>query len=277
MRYRPTPPFLLLRRLVHSIEANGLRGAIVDSYKRLNSSLLNHGISGTFKRVAREAPKSREEAIPLKPHPFDLLHDTDTGGYIDGANLPAISLSGLYITAYGSISPTVLTQALSELPIQYENFTFVDIGCGKGRALLVAAQFPFRRLLGVEIATELCEIAHANVAKSPDWAARISIVNQDAINVTYPDGPLLLFLYNPFFAPVLRRTLKNLERQLHRSPRPAYLLYALNPRFPKVMDSFPLFREISETSYSFSSEDNASGPFHRADESLTLYAVDITS
>jgi hypothetical protein len=43
------------------------------------------------------------------------------------------------------------------------------------------------------------------------------------------------------------------------------------------MDSFPLFREISETSYSFSSEDNASGPFHRADESLTLYAVDITS
>jgi SAM-dependent methyltransferase len=276
MKYRPTPPFLLLRRVAISIDKNGFFGSIVDAYRRIIKSLGEHGFGGTVMRVSRRPPKTAEEAAVMQPHPFDLLHGTDTGGYILGANLSAVSLSGLYITAYGSILPSVLTQALSELPIQYEDFTFVDVGCGKGRALLVAADFPFRHLLGIEIAGELCDIARANVATSPDWTTRISIVNQDAATVTLPDGPLLLFLYNPFFAAVLRRFLRNLERQLRRSPRPTYLLYARNPRFTKVLDSFPFLRELSDTGYALSGGTDTGGPFRRSEERFTLYSADFT-
>jgi hypothetical protein len=135
-----------------------------------------------------------QDVMPPQSHPFDLLHGVETSGFIPGENIPAISLSALYSTAYTGISPSALTQALSELPIRCGDFTFVDLGCGKGRALMVAAQFPFPHFLGVELASELCNVARANVATDPNWADRISIVNQDATKVIFPHGPLLVYL-----------------------------------------------------------------------------------
>ena len=74
----------------------------------------------------------------------------------------------------------------------------------------------------------------------PEWASRITVINEDAAKVTYPETPLVVFLFSPFFAPVLRRVLANLERQLRRAPRETYLLYANNPRFTKVLKRFPV-------------------------------------
>jgi SAM-dependent methyltransferase len=277
MKYRPIPPVLVIRTLARNIEANGFRSAMVDFFQRLFRSIRNRGIGGTLGRVVRNPPaKSQKELMLPQPHPFDLLHGTDTSAYISGANLSAVSLLGLYITAYAGIPPSALTRALSELSIQHEDFTFVNIGCGKGRALMVAAQFSFRYLLGVEIASELCDIAEANIATNPDWKSRITVLNHDATNVTYPDGPIFLYLYNPFLAPVLRRALHNLERQLRHSPRPAYLFYVMNPRFTEVLDSFPFLKEISDTTYPFSAEETAHDHFHRTEEHFTLYSADIT-
>jgi SAM-dependent methyltransferase len=276
MKFTPIPPLLLLRRLVRSVEKNGVRGAIVHSYRRLFRSLSNHGLSGTLGRAFRKAPTAPQTQEPKPPHPFDLLHGTDTGGYISGADLQSVSLSALYISAYIGIAPSVLTQAISALPLKPEDFTFIDLGCGKGRALMVASQFPFRHLLGVEIASDLCTVARANIATNPDWAARISILNEDATTVTYPDGPLLIFMFHPFLAPVLRRVLANLERQLRRSPRETYLLYGRNPRYAKVMDRFPFLREVSETSYPLSAEEAAVDYFNLTHERFTFYSVDLS-
>jgi len=101
----------------------------------------------------------------------------------------------------------------------------------------------------VELAPGLCEVARANIAKKSEWASRITVINEDAAKVTYPETPLVVFLFSPFFAPVLRRVLANLERQLRRAPRETYLLYANNPRFTKVLKRFPFLREVWETSY----------------------------
>jgi SAM-dependent methyltransferase len=283
MKYRPIRPLLLLRRLVRSIERNGLLGTTVKFHKRLFGSFRNHGFRGTIERglwtlgiAARKTPASPNEEIPQQSHPFDLHHHTDTGGYISGAYIPAVSLSAFYSTAYLGSAPSALKLAISALPIQFEKFIFIDIGCGKGRALLVAADFPFRHLLGVEIAAELCDIARTNVATNADWVARISIVNQDAATIIFPDGPMLLYLFNPFLAPVLRRVLQNLERQLRRSPRPTYLLYADNEGFTQVMDSFAFLRQISESNFPFSPEDAVFDPAHGTHERFTLYSADLT-
>jgi SAM-dependent methyltransferase len=275
MKFTPAPLLLLLRRLVRSIEENGVREAMVRSWQRLVRSLSNHGISGTLDRAFRHAPTAPASKAEKPPHPFDLAHGTDTSGYISGADLSGVSLSGLYATAYVCIPPSALTQALSALPVQLENFTFVDLGCGKGRALMVASQFPFRHLLGVELATDLCRAAWANVATKQEWASRITVLNQDATTVTYPDGPLLVFLFHPFLAPVLRRVLDNLERQLRRSPRETYLLYGRDPHYTKVLRRFPFLREISEISYPLSPEDAAVDYFQLTQESFTLYSADV--
>ena len=276
MKFSPTPPLKLLRRLARSVEANGVRGAIVHSYQRLFHSLSNHGFAGTWERAFRKAPTSSVVEQPEPAHPFDLLHGTDTGGYISGDSLHANSLSNFYSTAYLGIAPSAFRQALASLHLQFEEFTFVDLGCGKGRALIVAAEFPFRHLLGVEFVPELCRIAHANIASNPQWAARISILNQDASRVIYPNTPLVVFLFDPFLAPVLRRVLANLERQLRKSPRETYLLYANNPRYTKVLDRFPFLREVSETPHMLSPEDAAVDRFRLTHEKFTLYFADLT-
>lgn len=273
MKFRPTPPLLLLRRLARSIEANGVRGAAAHSCKRLVRSLRNHGFRGTFERAFRKAPVAPERAGSRLPHPFDLLHGTDTGGYISGADLSAVSFSAFFATGYLGISPSTLRPALASLLIRHEEFTFVDLGCGKGRALFVASEFPFTHVVGVEIAGELCETAQSNAQKRPDWAKRISVHNQDARTFVYPAGPLCLFLYNPFSASIMKRVIENLERQLRESPRPLLVLYA-EPTFGDLMASSPLLRQTADVSYSMSPDDAALNPFGRSEERFRIYTTD---
>ena len=266
---------LLLRRLARSVENNGVGGAIAHSWQRLIRSLKNHGISGTWERAFRKAPKSPAVQVPEPPHPFDVFYGTDTGGYISGADLVSTSQSSLYNTAYYGIAPSSLTHALRSLPLELDRFTFIDLGCGKGRAVMVASELPFPRLIGVEIAPELCEAARANIALKPEWASRITILNHDATTVEYPETPLLVFLFHPFLAPVLRRVLANLERQLRRSPREMYLLYARNPRYTKVLERFPFLEEISDTAHPLSPWDAAVDRFGLTEERFTLYRANL--
>jgi SAM-dependent methyltransferase len=276
MKFRPSPPLKLLRRLVRSIEANGVRGAIVHSIQRLFRSLRNHGLHGTLNRAFIKAPVAPGVDAPEPPHPFDLQYGTDTGGYTSSADLHGKTLSSLYTTAYVGIAPSALSSALSSLKINFGEFTFVDVGCGKGRAILVAAQFPFRHLFGVEIAPELCVTARANLTLRPELANRASIINEDAVSVTYPEGPLFIFMFHPFLAPVLRRVLANLEAQLRNSPRTTYLLYARNPRYTHVLEKFPFLQELSETAHPLSSEDTAVDLFRLTHEPFTLYSANLT-
>jgi len=279
MRFAPTPPLLLYRRFVRSINDHGLRGALVRSWQRLARSLSNHGLSGTLERAFVKAPVpavSTEPARVRQPDPFDAAHGTDTAGYISGAAMQSVSMSAVYTTAYVGFPSSVLIQAIANVPISPEKFTFVDLGCGKGRALLVAATFPFPRLLGVELVPDLCHIAETNIATHPDWGSRITVLNEDATTFNYPDGPLLVYLFHPFLAPVLRRVLANLERQLRRSPRETYVLYARNPHYDEVLHRFPFLREISETIYPLSPEDAAADYFDMTEESVTLYSADLT-
>jgi SAM-dependent methyltransferase len=267
MKYHPNPALRLLRRFFRSFEYNGFRGAVAHSYRRLLRSLKSHGFRGTLERAFVKAPAEPQTALAQEPHPFDLLHGTETGGRISSADLNAVSLSALFATGYLGVPPSALRPALAALPIRHEDFTFVDIGSGKGRALFVAAEFPFRRLIGVEIAGKLCEAARANVALKPEWRDRISIVNEDATRFVYPEGPLVLFLYYPFYAAILRRVLANLEREFSHSTRPIYLLYgngfdtndfesfAEIHQFRKVMKSFLFLHEVSEKVYPVSPED----------------------
>jgi SAM-dependent methyltransferase len=196
-------------------------------------------------------------------HPFDLAHATDTGGHIPGGRLTP---ANLYNTAYYAISPSTLTQALQLLPEPADGLTFIDLGCGKGRAPLVAARFPFTRILGVELSPELCVIARANTSPHP----RISIQQADAATVLYPESPLLVFLYHPFLAPQLRRVLANLERQRRPSPHPTWLLYA-NPSYPRTMARFPFLQPLWDHSVPLSAEDAAADRHRITHERYTLY------
>ena len=135
-------------------------------------------------------------------HTFDLKYGTDTSGIIPGDALSCDDRNNLWSTAYYGVSPSVVNQALAALDLDWPRFTFLDLGSGKGRALLLASRFPFRRVVGVEIVSELNEIAAANILRfSAPWqkCREIEARNEDAAAFEYPDGPLVS-VYVPSFS-----------------------------------------------------------------------------
>jgi SAM-dependent methyltransferase len=237
-------------------------------YRKFIHALDNHGLLGLIRRALGKLrpglPPDSAFHETDQPHPFDLAHRVDTSGYIPGEQLTP---SDLYNTAYYGISPSTLTQALELLPEPATGFAFVDLGCGKGRALLVAAQFPFQQILGIEIAPDLARIAQANTVADP----RVSIHLQDALTLTFPDTPLVIFLYHPFLAPQLRRVLANLERQRRHSPHSTYLLYA-NCTYQKLL-ARTSFREVWDHRIPLSPQDAAADRHRITHERFTLYTA----
>ncbi len=139
----------------------------------------------------------------------------DTGGRIDLLQLDIDSPNLPYGVRYQGSSAVECRSALTHLPIRREDFTFIDLGCGKGRCLLIASEFPFRRILGVEFSRELCEVARKNldiVQQSMGRRLNAEVVCQDAAEFVLPDEPLVLYFYNPFDREVMQVVVQNVQR-----------------------------------------------------------------
>src|SRR5277367_3679731 len=93
---------------------------------------------------------------------WDLVRGVETCGEIPLAALDFKSCHKSPGLQYQSHHPRILRNMLASLAIAYERYVFVDYGCGKGRVLLVATHFPFQRIVGVEFAPQLAEIAEQN-------------------------------------------------------------------------------------------------------------------
>ena len=172
------------------------------------------------RRSARVVPIALPAAGPV--HPFDATHGTDTGGLIPGPALATGHANDAHVTAYYAVAPSILNSLidvwLGTKPVfRIEAYTFLDVGAGKGRAMLTAAQHPFRQVTGVELNPGLAAIARANVeafgrSETADALAPVSLVEGDALAVPLPATPTLAFLFHPFEAPVLRRFISRLEQ-----------------------------------------------------------------
>jgi SAM-dependent methyltransferase len=123
--------------------------------------------------------------------------------------------------------------ALGDLGLRYDEFVFVDVGAGMGRALFIAAQLPFKRIIGVEYSAELAGIARENIdalTSNGSSDPRLEIVHGDAVDFELPNRPLVLYLYNPFDRPVMGEFVRSVESSHAASPRRIIVVY-LNPRF----------------------------------------------
>ena len=105
---------------------------------------------------------------------------------------------------------------MKAVPEQLENTTFIDIGSGMGRVVLLAARRPYKAVVGVEISPTLHEVARDNLAQFEDEERRchdIRLVCADAADYRFPRGDLVVYLYNPFRAPVFELMLRHLLSQ----------------------------------------------------------------
>ena len=127
--------------------------------------------------------------------------------------------------------------------------TFIDLGSGKGRVLLMASDYPFRRIVGVELLPSLNRIAQENLSKYKSQAQKSFVLESvcaDATRFPMPEGPLLIYLFNPFPESGVRRAFANLKKSLESNPRPAYVLYH-NPLLEQVLAENGSLKKIAGT------------------------------
>jgi SAM-dependent methyltransferase len=150
-------------------------------------------------------------------HPFDEQFGVRTSGLVAGRHLKSGHAHDRHATAYYGVAPSVLLALVrrwqkSRPGVRLEEVSFIDVGAGMGRAMLLAARLPFRQVVGVELNPTLARIARKNLTvwrASGQAVAPMKLVCGDAVEFLLPHGPCLAFLFNPFGATVMRRLLKS--------------------------------------------------------------------
>lgn len=174
---------------------------------------------------------------------FDLRYGTDTLRWRKLEQLDVVGANKSHGVFYQPTRARALWKVLRDSGLTAEG-TFLDIGCGKGRTLILAAEYGFKRVVGVEFSALLCGIAESNLARYLRHSSRgtaFQVINADAAEYPIPDDVSVIFMFNPFDAVVMARVMRSLAASLQRRPRDLHVIYS-HPLHQAVLDGSGLFR-----------------------------------
>jgi SAM-dependent methyltransferase len=246
-------------------------------WTQLRWSLSQRGFLGTVRTIVRKIVGKKHDHT-IAEHPFDSRYGVDTGGLISGAMLAADHPHDRFSTAYYGVQPSRLRQALALWKdglqgLGTQQFTFYDVGSGKGRALMIASEINFRHLIGVELNPDLHKVAVRNWAAfqaSMQHGVIADFFQADATEVEAPEGPLLVFLYNPFRAVVMRKFLQKLCAR--QDGRPTYLLYMV-PECANVVEEFPQLALVWSEVFMMTEQERIGDPVSSPNDRCNLYRL----
>jgi len=172
---------------------------------------------------------------------YDWEHSVDTTR--SNVGFGTQFLTGVTARPYFATEPWLFEQIMQALALSIQqsavshrivaqtgmqDFTFIDLGSGKGRVLLMASDYPFKRIIGVEFMPELHRAAQKNVANYSNARQRCRLIESvcmDARDFQFPPEPLVAYLFNPFSESTFAHVLEGLRRSVEQSPRPVYIAY----------------------------------------------------
>lgn len=148
-----------------------------------------------------------------------------------------------HATIYMPASYSLLEEAFSFIP-EKERSHLYDIGCGKGRALCVAAHFGFGAVSGIDLSEELLQAARENLNSILKNQQQLhwELINGDAALHSVPDTVSAVFLFNPFDEIIMRKAHQSILQSLERNPRHLYIVY-VNPLYDTIFTERP-FRKV---------------------------------
>lgn len=215
-------------------------------------------------------------------HPFDTLFGVDTSGYIGARELATAHAHDAFNNGYSAIAPSVFREAmrrwqktLSPSRGRLEAYSFVDAGAGKGRPVLLASEFAFRKVIGVEINPALVTIAQWNVGK---WrrehcsCAPMRVVCADAASFRWPRTPLLVYLYNPFERQLVERLINRLRAAFAAGPHPLDILY-VNPVHSDLFAQGSGFKHVWSARLTMDQADQDADPYATTTDVVSQYRL----
>ena len=198
--------------------------------------------------VRDSTPERRRQRYGDAEFDWDYRVDT-TSGTVAWRN----RLLGIFHSPYQPTEAALFHEMLDALRGQahcdFRDFVFIDLGSGKGRTLLMASDYPFRRILGVELLPELHGAAQENIGKYKSESQKcfaLESICADAVEFRFPDGPVVLYLFNPLPEAGLRLVIASLEQSLRSHPRKFFLLYH-NPLLEHVLSQSAVLKKIGGT------------------------------
>lgn len=220
------------------------------------------------------------EAPGTTQHPFDALHGTDTTGLLYADDLASGHAHDPFNEGYYATAPSLFGGALAcwrqtLTADKVEDYTFLDLGCGKGRALLLASELPFRSVCGIELNRQLVRTARRNVRKwlrRPRACRRIAVDCADVLDFRLPAGPIVLFLFNSFTAEVLAPLIERLAAAARLRSAPIDLIY-VHPDHARLLAEMPGIELLFQAEVRFSEEDAAADVFSVASDCCSIYRI----
>lgn len=173
---------------------------------------------------------------------FDLSHGTDTEKFVSVKNFKPIGCHVKNSYGYEPTVTSVFNKIVASLVIQHREFSFIDIGAGKGRALMLAASYPFKKIIGVEFCKNLYETILRNIAmyrKESGGSQEFEVIHKDAVEYEFPSGHLVIYLFNPFDEKIMIKMTKKLKQITSQNGRKVVLIYC-NPLYDKHLQTLRL-------------------------------------
>lgn len=201
------------------------------------SYLQKHGISGFMRELMYRASTTF----------YERYFGVDTRGYINPEDL---GFPNAEFHAYSAVGYNELFKMLERIPVRKSESAFLDYGSGKGRAVVVAASYPFKRVIGIELSLSLLEAAKDNARKMRHKRAEsIDLYQADATQFVVPEDVNIIYFFNPFKGQVLQDVVNNIHDSYKNHPREIYILFFNNAFFEKITADQNWIRRIYQTSF----------------------------
>ncbi|MBK5273248.1 MAG: class I SAM-dependent methyltransferase [Bacteroidia bacterium] len=167
---------------------------------------------------------------------FILYHDIRGAIKYGIRTFAPVKLTDLTITnaditkssSYEAVNYYMLEKLLTEFCRLSSSTSIVDLGCGKGRVMVVAAHFGFTQITGIDFAKELCEEASANMKKIEKkyQGLKWKVITANVLDYKILPEDSVFFMFNPFVEETLASFLDKLDESCSLFPRKIYFLYA---------------------------------------------------
>lgn len=202
-----------------------------------------------LKRAYRSAASLKEQVRVRRIHTgnrkFDERFGVETSGEASLESLGIFGHDPEQAHGYAAVSQWNFKRVMGAVHVKQEDFIFVDLGSGKGKALLLASDYPFRQIIGVEFSSVLHNIATGNISRyrsSTQRCFQIESVCGDARAFEFPPAPLVVYMYNPFGPDILSKVLDRLETSIAIQPRQCFLIIV----YPQAADVVRRRRQFVE-------------------------------
>lgn len=207
--------------------------SIVKLFKKLLELIKDEGPVATLKRVVRSL---QARIMRWSDRRWECRNHVRT---VDEMSLDELTLDEAgkkhgftYVPSFCRVIHNLIWNVEQEIDAsaqQLSDFVFIDYGSGKGQALMSAAKYPFKQIIGVEFSPELHQLAEQNLVEfraGHPYAPAVKLLNMDAAEFDLPNSPCVLYFYNPFDEFLMQKIINKVHEHHQRTSSPVYFLYA---------------------------------------------------